>query len=286
MANALIGYLNRADAATFAGGSWLPALPLSNLNNRRLKSVARSTDLALASTQFTTDIGANHFMRMFVLVGHNLSLTAKYRLRAGNDATFVTNLYDSGWTDAWPRVYQSTQLDWTALNWWYGKYLDEERQGYTWNLPIIFPAQVSYRYFKMEIDDSLRTDLTYVDIGRPFIGQVWQPVVNMSEGAQLGWDTRTQVQESLSGAEFFQRRTPFRVTQIELGYMLDDEAFGKAFDIMRRMATDQEIYFVYDPSDTVQMLRRSFLGRFNKMSSVEIKNFLLRKTALGIKELL
>jgi hypothetical protein len=286
VANALIAFQNRVDQAALSGGSYIAGLPLSNLQNRRIKSVARSSDLSLSSTQFTVDIGTGKFVRIVALVGHNLSLSARYRLRGSSDVSFATSEYDSGWLDVWPRVYQSAQIDWQALNWWTGRYLEEERQGYTWNLPIVLPAQVNYRYWKMELDDAARTDVTYVDVGRVFIGGVWQPVVNMSEGAQLGWETNTQVQESLSGAEFFQRRTPYRVAQFELGWMLDDEAFGKAFDIFRRMGVDQEVFYIYDPSDTVQLLRRSFLGRFRRLSPIEIRNFLLRKTVLEVKELL
>lgn len=286
MANALIAFNNRVDDATFSGGSYLPALPLTNLQNRRLKSVARSTDLLLASTQFQVDIGASKSARLFALVGHNLSLAATYRLRAGNDATFATTSFDTGWLEAWPRVYDSAQLDWLAPNWWTGKYLDEERYGYTWNLPILLPANAYYRYWKIEIDDSSRTDLAYVDIGRVFIGAAWQPVVNMSEGAEIGWQTNTQTQQSLSGAKFFQRRTPFRNAAFELGFMMDEEAFGNAFDMFRQVGIDKEVFYAYDPSDTVQLLRRSFLGHLPKLSPIKIKNFLLRGTSLEVEELI
>lgn len=265
----------------------MSALPLTNLQTRPIKKIARSNNLLLPSTLFNMDIGVDKVVRMIALVGHNLSLTARYRVRCGIDPTFAAWSYDSGWTDAWPAVYSTYNLDWQSLNWWSGRYLDEERQGYTWNVTHILPAAVNYRYWKIEIDDFSRTDgIAYVDVGRVFIAGSWSPVVNMSAGAQLGWETNTQVQEALSGAEYFQRRTPFRIARFGTDWMLDDEAFGNAFDIQRRVGIDLEVFYIYDPADTVHLIRRSFLGRLRRLSPIEITNFLLRKTQWEVKELL
>lgn len=286
MANALLAFNNRIDVATVSGGSWLSALPLTNVQSRAIKQVARSTNLLLGSTQFTIDLGPDKVIRMLALVGHNLSLVARYRIRGGADNTFLTWSYDSGWLDVWPPVYSSYNLDWQSLNWWSGRYLDEERQGYTWNLPHILPAAVNYRYWLVELDDQTKTDTAYVDVGRVFVAGAWQPVINMAPGASIGWETNTQVQEALSGAEFFQRRNPYRVAQFTTDFMLDNEAMANAFDIQRRVGVDAEVFYIFDPADTVHLLRRSFLGRLRRMNPIEITNFLLRKTAWEVKELL
>lgn len=286
MANAMLAYNNRVDAATLSGGSWVSALPLNNLKTRAIKEVARSVDLLLSSTKFVVDLGPDKIVKMLALVGHNMSLTAKYRIRAGSVAAFTSYDYDSGWLDVWPAVYSTYSLDWQSLNWWSGRYLEEERQGYNWSLSHLLPSAFNYRYYQVELDDSLRTDLTYVDAGRLFMASAWQPVVNMSNGAQVGWESRTEVQEAISGAEFFQRRTPYRTAIFGTDWMLDDEAFGQAFDIQRRVGIDQEVFYIYDPADTVHALRRQFLGRLRKLSPIEITNFLLRKTQWEVKELL
>ena len=73
---------NRADAGTLSGGSWEATLPLTNLQTRWLSDVARSTDAALASTKFVCDQGSAKRVRAVYLGGHNLSLAAKYLVRA------------------------------------------------------------------------------------------------------------------------------------------------------------------------------------------------------------
>ena len=50
MANLLIGYQNRADAATLAGGAWTSTLPLNNLKDRQQAKVARSQAALLTFT--------------------------------------------------------------------------------------------------------------------------------------------------------------------------------------------------------------------------------------------
>jgi hypothetical protein len=287
VANVLVAFNNKADAATLSGGSYSASLPLTNLQDRAIKKVARSSNLLLASTKFVVDMGSSVIVKVLAVVGHNMSLTAKYRLRGGSDATFATYTYDSGWKDVWPAVYATYDLEWQSNNWWSGRYTEEERQGYNWNILDIMPNSVSYRYWQYEFDDAARTDgIAYLDFGRLFVSNSWSPVVNMSQGATIGWETNTQVQESLSGAEFFQYRTPYRVARFGTDFMLDNEAFSSAFDVQRRSGIDKEVYYVYDSADTIHKFRRSFLGRIRKLDNIEITNFLLRKMQWEVKELL
>lgn len=287
MSNALIGYYNRVDAGTLTGGSWAATLPRANLQNRIVAKVARSTDATLASTKFDIDIGADKVSRVAALIGHNFSLAAKYRLRCGTDATFVTNLFDSGWVDVWPPVYNSTDLDWQALNWWSGKYLAEEIAGITWQKIIDLGSAMNARYWRFEIDDTTNT-AGYVEIGRLFIGPAWQPTINMSYGAGIGWEDKTEVQEALSGAEFFDQRRPYRVAQFQTGFMETDEGFSRAFEIHRRSGVHEEVLFVWDPDDTIHAVRRQFMGRLRQLSPIEYPYDGLdrTKTAWEIKELL
>lgn len=74
--NILIGYPNRADDATYGGGSWVAELPASNLASRELWKVARSADCLLSSTKFTVALPAAKQLRLFSIHNHNLSDTA------------------------------------------------------------------------------------------------------------------------------------------------------------------------------------------------------------------
>jgi hypothetical protein len=82
------------------GGSWEPLLPLTNLQDRRLAKVARSTDAAITSTKFDTDLGVTRALRLLALVNHNFSSAAKVRHRLFSTVP-IFDVYDfsTGWTD-------------------------------------------------------------------------------------------------------------------------------------------------------------------------------------------
>ncbi len=285
MANCLLGFPNRTDASTLSGGTWSATLPRSNLQNRVLGKVARSTAATLASTQFDMDMATSKVVKMLALVNHNLSLSAKVRVRGSDVATFATSVYDSGFLPVWPAVYGTTTLDWEEDTWWTGQYTDEQRAGYTPAYVLVLPTIARARYWRFEIDDTTNT-AGYVQIGRVFIGPAWQPQLNMSYGASIGWETKTAAQEALGGAEYFQRRTPYRVQNISLNFMSIDEGFGNAFEIQRRAGIDAEVLWVFDPDDTIHALRRRYLGRLRELSPVQQPYFATHSTAFSIKEIL
>jgi hypothetical protein len=283
MANAVVGHSNLASAITYSGGSWTAGLPLSNLADPVQGIVARSTNLTLASTQFVGDIGYQTIVQAIYLVAHNLSLSAKLRIRTSLAADFSVLVTDSGWFDAWPPVYQTDDLEWEADNWFEGTYTEKERQGYNWTRGVIFPDAEVVRYVKVEIDDATN-NAGYVQIGRPFIGEAWQFEFNMLQGASIGWETATEVSEAVSGTEYFDPKIPRRSVSFTLGRMTEGEAMAKAFEVLRRMGIDGEVMFLWDPDDTVHALRRQFLGRFREMSRIENPYLDRHRAAFSIKE--
>lgn len=287
MANCMLGFPNRIDAATLSGGAWAATLPRANIQNRTLGKVARTTNLALASTKFDIDLGASKTVRIVQVVNHNLTLSARRRLRGSDVADFSTTKYDSGATfvDVWPVVYPWLSLEWEDDNWWSGKYTPEQIAGYTPTMTVILPANVFARYWRLEFDDS-NNAAGYVQLGRVFIGPAWQPTINMSYGASTGWETKTVAQEARSGAEYFDRRSPYRFEKFSLDWMSQDEAFINAFELARRAGIDQEIVFIHDPADTVHALRRQFLCRLRTLGAIEYPYLNVNKSAFEAKELL
>lgn len=286
MSNMLLGFPNRVDSGTLSGGSWTPTLPLTNLQNRTLGKVARSTDDSLASTKFDLDLGTAKRINVLACVNHNLSLAARFRIRASAVSDFATTTYDSDWQLVWPVVYTIETVEWEDDNWWSLQYTDEERLGYTPSLIHILPSNILSRYWRVEFDDTANTD-GFVQIGRLFISPTWEPSQNAANGgATLGWETDTDVQKALSGAEYFQRRTPHRVSRFTLDVLTLDEALANAFEIQRRAGVDQEVLWIHDSADTVHQLRRRFLGRLRQLNDIEYPYGNLTRTAFEVKELL
>jgi hypothetical protein len=46
----------------------------------------------------------------------------------------------------------------------------------------------------------------------------------------------------------------------------------KGFDLLRLAGTKQQVHFVFDPTDTTHMWRRSFTGRLRTLSALEYTN--------------
>jgi hypothetical protein len=285
MKNCMLGFPNRTDASVLSGGSWAATLPLSNLQSRLIGKVARSANTAPASTKFDVDLGAGTKIQAVCLRNHNISLAGTYRVTASTSSSFAALSYDSGWLDVWPVVYPWGTLEWEDDNFWTGKYTVEQTQGYTVELDHLLPTTKVARYWRVEISDTTNSD-GYVQLGRLFIGPVWQPKINMSYGASVAWETKTGVQESIGGAEYFQPRTPYRVSKFSLNWMDQDEAFSQAFELMRRAGIDQEVLFIHDPDDTVHALRRRFLARLRTLSAIDYPYLNINSAAFEVKELL
>jgi len=286
MGNAVFAYGNLIDYATLSGGGWVGSLPLTNLQDRRLGAVARSNSASPAATQFDIAFSTTHLFRVIGLINHNFSQEAQCRIRFSNDPTFTTSVADSGWQDVWPTVYPFGTLPWGAENWWTGQYSADELGSTTKSLVYILQGSTNAQYVRVEISDPTNAD-GYVQIGRVFCADGWQPVRNVTyDTSSLAWEDPTGVQEALSGAEYFDPRTKRRIVRCGLDAMTEDEAMGVAFEIQRRMGISGEILFIWDPDDTTHALRRQFLARFRTLSPIQNPGPDRWSTAFEIKELL
>ncbi|NKE43375.1 hypothetical protein HB662_01195 [Roseomonas frigidaquae] len=270
MANPILAFPNRADAATITGGGWRAELPLANLQDRRLSHVARSSSASVNDTKFDVDLGAPRGIRIFALIGINITDVATYRLRGSRNAGFTDVVFDSGaaGTNVWPVVYSSDSLDWEDDNWWTGRYAAEEIAGYTWTLLHVLPVTTVARYWRLEVFDPTNA-AGYVQAGRLFLAGQWQPDRGMAFGAQLALEDRTQIEQAEGGAEYFDVRPISRIFRFRLQALRRDDAHSRAFEIMRQAGTHRDVFLVIDPDDTTQRIRRSFLGRLRELSPLE-----------------
>lgn len=265
----LLAYGNRVSLGVLSGGGAVATMPLINLQDRQLGVKWRTPDLSPDSSKFYFSMPPKNLVKVAALANHSLSLDAQHRLRYSyTDATLNTFDYDTGWIDVWPAVYTTYELEFEEDNWWSGKYLEEDLVGYTHTLSVILPDAARPLYWRWEFSDMNNAD-GFVEAGRLFFAKAWQPIFNANFGATLGWQTGTDVQEAISGAEFFDVKTPFRVAQFKLDVMTEDEGLTGPFEIMRKMGVDGEILFMWDPTDTIHATRRQFLGRLRTLSPLE-----------------
>jgi hypothetical protein len=305
MANIMLGFPNRADAAVLSGGQW--QVPITNLQDRRLSRVARSASLARSSTQFDVDLGVPRRLSLIAIVRHNLGLNAKYRVRIALDAAFANVVYDSAvlprtpavlmdflaqqyfvegrvWGDAWPRLYSTAMLDWEDPNWWDGRLPEEDRKGYPGLLVQVLAEPAFGRYVRIEFDDPDNPD-GFIELGRMFLSQGWSPHNNASWNPSLGWEFDTTMDRALDGTPYFDRKTGRRVHKFGLDFLDPNEAYGKVFEMQRGTGTDREVMLVWDRDDPVNLIRHSFVGRMRQINPIQLSFLNNFTNAFEIEEL-
>lgn len=269
--NIFLGFPNRIDTSSLGGGSWLSTLPLNNIKNRLLARVARSTDATFESTQIVIDLGQPRKIDVIGLVNHNISLGGKIIFESSNDEDFETIRYTLE-VDAWQGVADGPwlidTLEWENDNYWTGTLSQEEIQGFTSISISLMQMSSPSRFWRIRIEDNQNPD-GFVQVGRIFIGPGVQPLINYSYGATLGFETSTGVEQSLSGAEFFDVREPVRVFRFILEHMKDDEAYANFLEMTRRAGIHGEILVVPDPDQPLQAIRKNFIGRMRTLNPLE-----------------
>ncbi|WP_185982817.1 hypothetical protein [Aureimonas mangrovi] len=270
--NIMLGFPNRIDQCEITGGAWVESLPLANLRNRLFSRVARSASAAENATQMVLDLGDPKSIRVLGLIAHTITLQGRLRIEASQFADFRTLVHDTGFRDAWGGLigapWMINELEWESDNYWYGTYSREQVEGFTAVSVHVLDAPVFARFWRLSIQDA-RNPAGFIQIGRLFIGEGVQPRINYSWGAGAAYETGTQVETALGGAEFFDVREPVRVFRFTLEHMADEEAFGTFQEIVRRAGIHGELMVIPDPTDLYQGLRRNFMGRLRQLSPLE-----------------
>lgn len=284
MSNMIIAFPNRADAATLSGGSWSAGLPLTNLQDRRIKKLARSTDTTLTSTQFVVDLGVARPIKVVALISHNLSVDAQYRITADDDSGFASPGYESDWQSVWPSMFSTDTLEWEDDNFWSGSISEDYISGYPAVLLHLVDT-LAFRYWKIELSDASNPDGA-IDLGRLFLAEQRSPAHNYSLGAKLGFESRTQVEESKGGVEFFDIYRAPRIYTFAMKYLTDVEAYEWIFEMVRRADIHGEILIIPDADDIVNRHRRTFLARLTVPSALEQVAYNLHSTSFNLRELI
>ena len=288
MANVSLAWPNLIDSTTVSGGSWMAALPAVNVQNSRISKVARSTNTALASTILNIDqgVGSPVAIGCLALVVHNLSVSAKVRIRGDDAADFATPIYDSGWLDVWPAGVVPTELlEWEDDNFWLGTLSQNAIAGY--RAPFTHYPQIPQplRYWRIEMDDTGNTD-GWLQVGRVFIGRVWAPAHNMTYGMTFGYADATVSESSLTGEEFFDVRTRTREHKFDLGFLSKEEAYSYILNMQQQLGTSGELLISGDRDDVANTPRMCFLGRMKSLSPITCPHYNIWTTSFEIKEIL
>lgn len=278
------------------GGTTQTASANIDLNTGTVSGV---TGTASAITAYARDAGNGWWRVTLTGTGTNASNTVVRFIVSNNQVgrtifawgAFIRNespmVYETGYIDVWPTgVIPQDLLEWEDDNFWLGTLTQAQRAGY--QSPFIHrPDQVyTARYWRVEIYDSTNSD-GYVQIGRLFMARGWTPSVNYSYGGSLAYQDPTPVDTSLSGAEYFDVRSKYRVLSFSLEYITETEAYSYALELQRLAGTSGEVLVMPDGgSDIGQQPLRSFVGRLSQIGAVSQPQPNTYSVNFEVKELL
>lgn len=290
MANAIFAIVNYLDigsvySPTLSGGSWQASLPLANLQARRPRQYARSTNDDLTSTKLNIDLGVARDVRVVAFPWqHNLSRAAKVRITAATDSGFSNIVTQTAWLDVFKVVYPMGSRPWGSAGLWDGKLTAEEwADGHITNFVHVFNSPVIARYWRLEIDDTTNP-AGYVELGRLWISGAYQPSLNIQYDASIAWNSLTTREDSDGGSSFFDERGQRRVATFTIGDIPEDEAFVNLFGIQRRHGLSKQFMFILNPAATHHMADTSFLAVMRELQPFEFPYFRRNTTAFAIIE--
>ena len=268
MANCLFAYPDRTLAATLSGGSWSAGLPLANLKDRLTTKVARSSNALAASTQFDLDLGAQRNLRLFALLGSNLSAAATVRWRLYTDSGYAQLVHDTG----------ALPVSWAALD-------AETLSGWRPDFWHVLPSTLTARYLRVSIVDTANP-AGYIEVGRALVMPAWQPAVNIAYGNPLHYDhSATVIERALGGPRYAGRRRPLRRQHLELPNLTSSEGHQAILEMQRTLGRDGELFFVHDSAVTdFYQSQRSFLATMDEIDPLEQPYFANYASSLTLLE--
>lgn len=280
--NCMFAWPDRTLGATVvtAGNPWLTALPLANLTTRDISEVSRSAGVAAADTKFDIILPKITPVRLLTIDNHNASynqataatVTFKFSAVAvgGSELGTISNL------PFWPGYYPpETPLEWEEDEYWGGTLCDADADDYkpSPNLWHVLPQVVGAKYVRVEINDP-DNPAGYFQLGRCFVSNGLQPQVNLDYGASIIWKQDVIKTESWGKAAWFEILGAGREIVGSLSNLSEAEGMVMWFDRQRRLGQEGELYFVYNPDDTLGLYRqRSMLCRFGDEDSLRFPYF-------------
>lgn len=258
MQNMILATPVLSDAATLSGTASSGDLGIGNLQKMSLKQVYRS----ISATMFIeADLGAAKAVNLIALIGHSGSSRSYARIRAASVYANLTTApdYDSGLLP-----FRSHQTGYDAA--WAAGVSDEQKGALGKNLFMKFFATQTYRYWRIDIVDP---QASYIDIGRLYISNAFQPAINIEYGINEGINDPSRKTRTVSGELIPVERKKWRYVDFSLGYASKQEMFDRIFTIENTRGSTRDVLFVVDPDEKEHLQYRSYYGT---MSNQPISN--------------
>lgn len=256
-----LSWPNRVYEQVLSGGSWEANFPLTNLQDDRLTTVARTT---AGTTATVNAVGQTRTTRVYAISNHNLTNTATWRIRVYSD-NGTTLVYDSGTINAWDVTADEAAI-YPRLSW------------------HVADADYSTQQVTIDVTDSANGD-GYLQFGGLFIGSLWQAETNIDLGYQQGLRTLTKTEVALDGVTEYHDVKPVRRTaQMVFSYLTREESYLELEAMRRTLGTDGELMFFKDLEDNSTARATTFLARLDRLDPLIHRLAIYQSSALAIVE--
>lgn len=241
--NCLFLYRNYADTAAVTQSSQVTGAEATFAQTIDPGEPWRAT--GIVSEWIAFDFGTGQNISHAAAVAHNLDTTGTIRVQAGNDATFATNLVDTGDVEAWEPVsglgfdgFGSTLGGYPILNSFNDfrplKYFD---LGGTFNC----------RYVRFTLKNPTNAAITGVALGYAFAGLGAQLAGNFGFDWENKWADPSDFVETEASVRIKARRSHRELT-LALPNIAEGEAFGVWDDIKRAIGAKKPMIVVPFPT--------------------------------------
>lgn len=262
MGRAILAHNELALTGTYTGGTWEGTLTAERqLTNRLITALARTTttdtlelDLSIAGEGQTYDL--------ISLVNHNLTVDATVQIEIFTDIGRTIQTYDSG------------ALAVTAVS----------DVSVTPVFSHFMPTPLSDSHLTLTIIDAANPD-GYFELGRVTVHSVWQPTFNVTYGATLGWDDLSEILESTTGIEFYDKRITRRTATLPYQALTDVER-KEVEAMIGREGTTGEVLFCFDDDVLTSDYSRTYLARMGKVRDVRMVDFDFNTISINVQEIL
>lgn len=300
MSNAIFAGLNRIDEATLTEGPeetlhmdfmsdlygivGANPLPVSQLKNRLLHKVWRTTSADPRWTWFVADFGQARSIDVVALIKHNGTTSGQWRIRFSNDPYFATSIYDSGLINLWPSQSGFGSLPWGTFPWG-GVVNPEQATNYYINSIHILPASQSARYMRIDISDPTNPS-GYFQLGRALASPVYRPSTNIQYNWGIGWEDSSLVRETIDGVIYGERRRRRRVITFNLEHIPELELYGNISYLDRVKGVIGDMLFIPQPDKPDLLLHEAIYCRMRELAPAINPYFERRSRAFVLEELL
>lgn len=242
-------------------GNWYDTLPRSNMQNKILTKVARTTTDAVA---FTITWPRQIPVRVFGLIRHNLVQSVVVNVTLYNANNEVLNTFNRRWLGKpWPT------RDWIDPDFISGEPRDTFRSRHSRITYIDFGRNYSVKRMEVNITSNLQSDNQKIQIGRLFAGKAWTPKLNYTSGQKLWYENITDKRRALGGTLYSDLRANYRIIQFGLSYLTEDEALGFALDMQKTIGDSDECLINLEPDNGRYPYAQTLMGRVRQLSPIE-----------------